>query len=341
MSHPMPEFQRVALARFIAEQAIAPQVRIVDAVRLSGGAIQENWRVQAQIEGGAWDGAHAFVVRTDSPSGVAMSHGRSQEFALLRAASEAGVTVPEPLWLCEDRDVLGRAFFVMRCIGGTAAGHALVRDTTLGGDRVQLTERLGRELARIHSIRPPRADLAFLPACTGAPALAAVGRLRATLDAHHTPHPVLEWGLRWLERHAPPRGDIVLCHGDFRTGNYMVDAQGLSGILDWEFAGWGDPLQDIGWFSAKCWRFGAQAMEAGGIGHRADFYRGYERERGVELDRSAVRYWEVMAHVSWAVIAIGQAERHWSGEESSLLLALTGHIVPELEYEILTMTETP
>jgi hypothetical protein len=46
-----------------------------------------------------------------------------------------------------------------------------------------------------------------------------------------------------------------------------------------------------------------------------------------------------MAHVSWAVIAIQQAERHLCGEETSLLLALTGHIVPELEYEILTMTE--
>ena len=46
-----------------------------------------------------------------------------------------------------------------------------------------------------------------------------------------------------------------------------------------------------------------------------------------------------MAHVSWAVIAIQQAERHLRGEESSLLLALTGHIVPELEYEVLAMTE--
>jgi hypothetical protein len=46
-----------------------------------------------------------------------------------------------------------------------------------------------------------------------------------------------------------------------------------------------------------------------------------------------------MAHLNWAVIALQQAERHLSGEEASLMLALTGHIVPELEYEILTMTE--
>jgi hypothetical protein len=38
------------------------------------------------------------------------------------------------------------------------------------------------------------------------------------------------------------------------------------------------------------------------------------------------------------VIAIDQAERHLSGKETSLELALTGHIVPELEWEILNMT---
>ena len=336
---PMPDGLRGALERFIAQQAAARRVRIVDSMRLSGGAIQENWRIRAEIDGGAHGGEQSFVVRTDSPSGVAVSHSRAQEFALLEAAFAAGVTVPAPLWLCEDRERIGRPFFVMRCIAGTAAGHVLVKDEGLGGDRVQLAERLGGELARIHSIRPPRTDLAFLPACDDAPAIHAIRRLRATLDGHHAPHPALEWGLRWLERHAPARGDIVLCHGDYRTGNYMVDAHGLSGILDWEFAGWGDPLQDIGWFCAKCWRFGANAREAGGIGRREDFYRGYERFSGRPLKRGRVHYWEVMAHVSWAVIAIQQAERHLCGEETSLLLALTGHIVPELEYEILTMTE--
>jgi hypothetical protein len=43
--------------------------------------------------------------------------------------------------------------------------------------------------------------------------------------------------------------------------------------------------------------------------------------------------------MNWAVISIQQAERHVSGEEESLLLALTAHITPELEYEILAMTE--
>ncbi|ENO85104.1 phosphotransferase family protein [Thauera linaloolentis] len=334
----MNDIMKQALAAFIARAAGADGCEIGDARLLSGGAIQENWLVAATIAGGAHAGTHELVVRTDSPSGVAISHNRAQEFALLKAAHAAGVTVPEPLWLCEDREPIGRQFFVMRRVGGTAAGHRLVKDAALGGDRVHLAERLGEELARIHSIRPPRADLAFLPTHGEAPALHSVKRFRAYLDGHHTPHPALEWGLRWLERHAPPRGDYVLCHRDFRTGNYMVDEHGLTGVLDWEFAGWSDPLEDIGWFCARCWRFGANEREAGGVGAREDFYRGYERVSGKPLKRAEVFYWEVMAHMHWAIIAIQQAERHVSGEERSLLLALTGHIVPELEYEILSMT---
>jgi aminoglycoside phosphotransferase (APT) family kinase protein len=107
--------------------------------------------------------------------------------------------------------------------------------------------------------------------------------------------------------------------------------------LDWEFAGWGDGAEDIGWFCAACWRFGNDELEAGGVATRGDFYRGYERESGTRVDPDAVHYWEVAAHVRWAAIALLQADRHLSGAESSLELALTSHLVPELEYEILAL----
>lgn len=45
---------------------------------------------------------------------------------------------------------------------------------------------------------------------------------------------------------------------------YRVDAQGLTAVLDSEFAGWGDRLEDIGWFCARCWRFAQLANAAGG-----------------------------------------------------------------------------
>ena len=49
-------------------------------------------------------------------------------------------------------------------------------------------------------------------------------------------------------------------------------------------------------------------------------------------------YWQVLAHLRWALIALQQSERHRSGAQASLELALTAHIVPELEREILALT---
>ena len=50
-------------------------------------------------------------------------------------------------------------------------------------------------------------------------------------------------------------------------------------------------------------------------------------------------YWQVMAHIRWAIIALQQARRHLSGVEPSLELALTGKIVAELEWEVLVLTD--
>ncbi|MDY7226569.1 phosphotransferase family protein [Hyalangium rubrum] len=332
------EAQRGALAAWLAAQAEAKEAEIIALARLSGGAIQENWGLEVAFTGGRWGGRQALVVRTDAPSGVAVSLGRPQEFALFQAAFSAGVTVPEPLWQDADGVVLGKPFFVMRRVNGTAAGHRLVKDAAAGGGRVNLAERLGRELARIHSIRPPRAELAFLGSPPDSTARRWIAEFRGWLDRHEAAHPALEWGLRWLERHAADMPRPTLCHNDFRTGNIMVDAQGVSGILDWEFAGWGDPLADIGWFCAPCWRFGALEREAGGLGAREDFYRGYESQSGTPIDRARVPYWEAMATLRWAIIALQQAERHVSGGERNLELALTAHILPALELDLLEMT---
>ncbi|MNH35246.1 hypothetical protein D3C79_959160 [compost metagenome] len=57
------------------------------------------------------------------------------------------------------------------------------------------------------------------------------------------------------------------------------------------------------------------------------------------LDTQALRFWQVMAHLRWAVIALQQAERHASGQQRSLELALTGRMVSELEQELLLLTQ--
>jgi aminoglycoside phosphotransferase (APT) family kinase protein len=331
----MDSAARERLRAWLADAGGDPGLRIDGVSRLSGGAIQQNLALDVTLRGAP----ARWVLRTDSDATLDVSLTRPQEYALLRAAHAAGVRVAAPLFLCEDRSVTGRPFFVMQRVEGVAAGHRVVRDGTLGGGREALAEALGHELARIHAIRPPRPDLGFLGDPPPDHARAAIAAMRARLDAAGTPRPVLEWGLRALERAAPRPVPPVLVHNDYRTGNVMLDASGIVAVLDWEFAAWGDAHCDLAWLCAKCWRFGNVAQEAGGIGSRAAFQAGYEAASGTRIDPARVAWWELMAHLRWAVIAADQAMRHISGEERSLELALTGHIVPELEWDILTMAE--
>ena len=309
------------------------RAQVRDLKQLSGGAIQENWALMLDLDGGDWPGSHDLVLRKDAPSNVAVSHGRAEEFTILKHAHAAGVTVPMPCVLCEDLDVLGTPFFIMHRAEGTAAGHKLAKMDANDA----LAAALGRNLARIHSIADA-ADLAFVQKPDGPPPLASVAEYRRHLDALPGSHPALEWGLRWLEVNAPESSEAVFCHRDYRTGNYMVADGKLTAVLDWEFAGWSDPMEDIGWLTAKCWRFGANDRVCGGIGSLDALIDGYEAESGRRVDRDMVGYWQVMATMRWAVIALQQADRFVSGGERNLELALTAHIVPELELEILSET---
>ncbi|TCZ53388.1 phosphotransferase family protein [Roseicella aquatilis] len=296
---------------------------------LSGGAVQQNWALDVTVAGAA----ERWVLRTDNAAVLAVSLPRTAEYALLRATHAVGVAVPEPLYCCASREVTGAPFFVMRRVEGIAAGHRLVK----AAQGTALAEALGRELARIHGIVPPRPDLPFLGDPPPDAHLALVAAQRAALDAAGTPRPVLEWGLRHLERTAPPPGETVLNHNDFRTGNYMAVGDRVSAVLDWEFAAWGDPHADLGWFCAPCWRFGALDREAGGIGPRAAFYAAYEAGSGRRVQHDRVLWWELAATIRWAVVAADQGGRHLRGD-TSLELALTSHIVPELEMDVLRMT---
>jgi aminoglycoside phosphotransferase (APT) family kinase protein len=330
--------RREAVARFLAEESGADAVEVGALTLLGGGAIQENWALDAHFAGGVLAGDRHLVLRAAASSGVPSSLGKIEEFAVLRAAFAAGVTVPEPLFHCADPGIFGRPFFVLRRAAGTAAGHRITRDAALDPVLPAIAERLGRELARIHAIRP-RPDLAFLPPYAEALPARQIARFRAYLDHRPTPRPVLEWGMRWLETHLPRPPEPVLCHRDFRTGNYLLDGSVLTGILDWEFAGWGDPHEDIGWFCSKGWRFARLDREAGGIADRASFYRGYQNESGRVIDPKRVFFWEVMASVRWAVIALQQSERHILAGERSLDLALTGRRASECELEILMLLD--
>jgi aminoglycoside phosphotransferase (APT) family kinase protein len=242
---------------------------------------------------------------------------------------------------------LGGAFFVMDHVRGEAIARRLLRDERYAATRAALPAQLGCELARTHTIDLEDESLAFLRSrapAGGDPrrfALAEVDRYRQILDmfAADQPYPLLRLAARWLTDHAPAVSRAVLVHGDFRVGNVMFDEKGLTAVLDWELCHVGDPIEDLGWLCVKTWRFGNDALAAGGLCSREELVRHYVSAGGSVVPTEALRWWELFGNWKWAVICRMQAERHKAGKRLDLELAAIGRRVAETEREILALLD--
>jgi aminoglycoside phosphotransferase (APT) family kinase protein len=290
---------------------------ISEPVLLAGGASKEAWAVDA-------DGERLLVRRAGG--GVIHRHTLSleHEFEVLRAAHEAGVKVPRPVTYIADLD--GREAFVMERLEGETIGRRIVRMALPDRLPVEMAE----ELAKIHALSPKR--LAFL-------AEASVERLVEELDDVGEPHPAIELGLWWLREHRPPPRAPVVVHGDFRVGNLVVDETGLVGVLDWEFAHLDDPARDLSFSLVRAWRFGVPEKRLGGIGEVEPYLERYNELTGFGVRQEELDYWELAGNVGWAIGCLTQAQRHLSGQDRSVELAVLGRLGAEVEYEICHLLE--
>ena len=321
-----PEELRDELSAVVGDD-LGAAVRIEELKPLVGGASRELWSFELVVG----EERRACVLRRD-PEGVGDPAGRRREWEVLRAAYDGGVPVPEPLWFVESDRSAG---FVMERLEGEAIARRLLRDDRYAAARERLTGQLAAAAARTHAISLTEAPSVDAP--DGPPAEAAVSALEAELDRIGEPHPALELGLRWLRRHLPEPVAPGLVHGDFRTGNFLVDERGLVAVLDWELCHAGDPAEDLGWLCIRSWRFGADDRPAGGFGSRDELLVAYAGAGGRGVTRDELRFWEVLGNVRWGVICLVQADAHLSGAVQSLERAAIGRRTCEPEWDLLAM----
>ncbi len=291
--------------------------RIDSLERLSGGACQENLLLRGE--------GPDRVFRLDAPTALPGSLDREAEARVVNAAAAAGVTTPAARQFLRLPD--GRGGYIMDAMPGVAIGRQVVDHPSLESARAGLTARLGRELATIHSVSPGAAAQAG-----GAPVETAVATLRRLLGQRTEPLLAFHLIIEWLDRHRPAETAPVLVHGDFRTGNFLVTPDGLSAILDWEFAHAGAREEDLAWISVRDWRFGRLDRPVGGFGSRAAFYEAYADAAGVpSLDRAAIHWWEVYGNARWGLGCLDQAGRYLQNAASRAPRAETQGPRPDIE----------
>ncbi|NIJ39796.1 aminoglycoside phosphotransferase (APT) family kinase protein [Parvibaculum indicum] len=300
--------------------------------RLSGGASQETWAFDATTS----KGTPLPLILRRAPGGTRAEKTTAvaleTEAVLIELAEKAGVPVPTVRHVLTPEDGVGQGFIMNRLTGETIA-RKILRDEEYAEARPKLARQCGEILARLHSI-----DKAKLPALRVAAAGEEIRQYHATLREHGHPHPVFELAFRWLEDNLPA-GDteLTLVHGDFRNGNLMIGPDGVRGVLDWELAHIGDPMEDLGWICVNSWRFGNIDKPVGGFGTREDMFAGYEAVSGQSVDPERVKFWEVLGTLKWGIMCTSMVTAFKSGLDPSVERATIGRRSSETEIDLLRL----
>lgn len=295
--------------------------RVLELEPLLGGACQDNFLVVTSEE--------RLVLRSDPVCSLPGSVNRAVEFEVIQAARRAGVPTPTARWPSSGLVREGAEAYFLEWCDGVAIAAKVLRDPRLEEARRRLPEQLARALRAIHSIT----GVEVLGQPPDDPVDAALRFQRRALDDLPEHRPALELAYRWLDENRPGKRPVTLVHGDFRMGNFMVTPEGLAGVLDWEFAHWGDPVEDLGWLCVRDWRFGNLKQPAGGLCGRKEFCELY----GEKVDPAVLHFWEVFGNVRWGGGAVAQGQRFFEVGEIELLAI--GRRAPEMEYEALRLIE--
>jgi aminoglycoside phosphotransferase (APT) family kinase protein len=294
------------------------EARVDEVRRLSGGASRETYLLHAGSRGELILQCEHAGKPTGEPPGQA---------ALLEAAKAAGVPVPTVVAHGREDPALGAAWTLVEALVGTSDPKRIVPGA---GDALKLLDDLAAALAAVH--RMP-ADRSLAP-----PAEKPLAQLRALHDGLGEPHPTFELAFRTLGPDRPP-SRRALVHGDFRMGNLMVEAQQVTGVLDWELTHVGDPVEDLGWLCVPAWRFSRPDLPAAGLGTREQLLAAYARHAGVAVPIEELRRWELAGTLRWGVICVMQAFSHLSGARRSVEHAVIGRRACEVEWDLLELLD--
>ena len=113
----------------------------------------------------------------------------------------------------------------------------------------------------------------------------------------------------------------------------------MTGVLDWELAHLGDPVEDLGWLCVPAWRFARPDLAAAGLGTREQLLAAYARHAGVEVPIAELRWWELAGTLRWGVICVMQAFTHLSGARRSVEHAVIGRRACEVEWDLLELLD--
>jgi aminoglycoside phosphotransferase (APT) family kinase protein len=244
----------------------------------SGGRL--GYRVDVTVDGAR---RPLFLQRGRNP-GTGSFMGFAREAEVYRALEPLGVKVAHVWGVDEALNVL---------LVDRLDGTVWFQEPPDPQQQVRIAQDFIRQIARWHAT--PAAELAlpsFHPVRSAAEhqreQLKGIRTLFEEEDARRPIDLLARVTLEHLERHIPAYdGPAVLCQGDTGPGNFLYKGDEVVGVVDWELAHLGDPMDDIAWLSWRATQHGFPDFPAR--------MREYEALSGIQVVADRVHYYRVNA----------------------------------------------
>ena len=275
-------------------QWISAQVggEIVAGRRVPAGG-RHGWLLDVKDAGGAVHGLFLQQARKGAGDAATSAFmGFEKEAEVYRALAPSGIPIPRVWGLNAELGVL-----LLDRVQGVTWLHA----PPDSAEQLSVARDFIRHIAAWHRLDPRDLDLpSFKPVRTAREhQKARLAEFRTRAEGGGGPiEPLLRISLEWLEANLPDyEGPVVLVQGDTGPGNFMYADGKVTGIIDWELAHLGDPMDDVAWMS---WRTVQHTFT-----DFADRMAEYEALSGHKLDQKRVDYYRVNACVLLAATGSG------------------------------------
>ena len=248
---------------------------------------------------------------------LATAHDMEREHRILSGVAQTTVPAPEPLGLCEDIEVNGAPFYVMRHVEGLVMHTDEAARSVDPAQRLTIGHHVIEVLAALHRVEPNDVGLGEL------------GKREDYLGRQ-----IRRWTRQWeqsktrelasMERacellieQQPTQVGSSIVHGDYRLGNMLVNNGRVAAVLDWELCTLGDPLADVGYLMNNWVDPGEQPAGSsgpttvGGFPSRSEMLTHYEALTG--RDTSQVGYYRAFSYWRLAAIVEGVLNRYLAG----------------------------
>ena len=218
------------------------------------------------------------------------AHAVDREYRLLSALHPLEFSVPRPLAMCSDAEVIGAIFYVMELARGRAYANGALPEFD-AGTRRRMYEQLIDTLADLHVIDPEAAELGDFGRQGNYFERQVARWTRQYRDSQTDYLPEMERLISFLPQTLPEQSRTSIVHGDYRIDNVVFDGDGtLSAVLDWELATLGDPVADFSYLAMQ-WvmpadggaALGGLDLDALGIPPLEAIVERYSRRSGVPV----------------------------------------------------------